>query len=83
MGMPTDFLIDGNGRIVALKIGTHEYDRWTAEQLLTLAQIHRSGAPMAQPKSIDMAMDAPITSASNMRLPTNEIGSRSDWGLAP
>jgi peroxiredoxin len=36
-GLPADFLIDGDGRVVASKYGEHADDHWSVEQLLALA----------------------------------------------
>jgi peroxiredoxin len=37
LGLPADFLIDTDGRVLARKYGTHAYDQWTVDELLTLA----------------------------------------------
>lgn len=34
-GLPADFLIDPQGKIIALKYGQHAYDQWTVDELLT------------------------------------------------
>ena len=36
-GLPADFLIAPDGRVIACKYGTHADDQWSVEQLLTLA----------------------------------------------
>lgn len=36
-GLPAEFLIAGEGRVLACKYGTHAYDQWSVNQLLTLA----------------------------------------------
>lgn len=36
-GLPADFLIGPDGRIVAAKYGEHAYDQWTVDELLALA----------------------------------------------
>ncbi|WP_433478799.1 peroxiredoxin-like family protein [Spirillospora sp. CA-142024] len=36
-GLPADFLIGGDGRLVAAKYGEHAYDQWTVDELLSLA----------------------------------------------
>jgi peroxiredoxin len=38
LGLPADFLIAGDGRIVALKYGRHAYDQWTVDELLEHAR---------------------------------------------
>jgi peroxiredoxin len=34
LGLPADFLIDGDGRIVAVKYGRHANDQWSVDELL-------------------------------------------------
>ena len=38
LGLPADFLIAGDGRVLACKYGTHADDQWTVNELLTLAR---------------------------------------------
>src|SRR5690348_15346374 len=38
LGLPADFLIAPDGRIVALKYGQHAYDQWTVDELLEQAR---------------------------------------------
>jgi peroxiredoxin len=38
LGLPADFLIDPDGRVLARKYGTHAYDQWTVDELLALAR---------------------------------------------
>jgi hypothetical protein len=37
-GLPADFLIANDGRILAIKYGSHAYDQWSVDELLALAQ---------------------------------------------
>lgn len=37
LGLPADFLIASDGRIVAHRYGEHVYDQWSVDELLTLA----------------------------------------------
>ena len=37
-GLPADFLIDSDGRVLACKYGEHAYDQWSVDELLTLAR---------------------------------------------
>jgi len=37
LGLPADFLIDAQGRILALKYGEHAYDQWSVDELLAAA----------------------------------------------
>jgi peroxiredoxin len=49
LGLPGDFLIDSDGRIVASKYGEHAYDQWTVDEVLALAKAqHTSLAPEAE-----------------------------------
>jgi peroxiredoxin len=36
LGLPADFLIDGDGRVLAVKYGIHAYDQWSVDELLAL-----------------------------------------------
>ena len=38
LGLPADFLIAPDGRVLARKYGTHAYDQWTVDELLALAR---------------------------------------------
>ncbi|MEJ2106720.1 MAG: peroxiredoxin-like family protein [Acidiferrobacteraceae bacterium] len=38
LGLPADFLIDSNGRILAAKYGDHAYDHWEVAHVLELAR---------------------------------------------
>jgi len=40
LGVPADFLVASNGRVVAAKYGQHAYDQWSIDELLTLAGEH-------------------------------------------
>lgn len=46
LGLPADFLIDAQGRIVACKYGTHADDHWEVDELLQLASEARSARPV-------------------------------------
>lgn len=37
LGLPADFLIASDGRVVACKYGAHAYDQWSVDDLLALA----------------------------------------------
>ncbi|TVT42307.1 AhpC/TSA family protein [Amycolatopsis rhizosphaerae] len=41
-GLPADFLIDDQGRMIASHYGEHVYDQWSVGELLTLAGTGRS-----------------------------------------
>jgi peroxiredoxin len=38
LGLPADFLIANDGRVLAVKYGSHAYDQWSVDELLALAQ---------------------------------------------
>ncbi len=42
LGLPADFLIDGDGRVVAAKYGEHAYDQWSVDELLALTHSAKS-----------------------------------------
>ncbi|MFF7374942.1 peroxiredoxin-like family protein [Streptomyces massasporeus] len=44
LGLPADFLIGSDGRILAAKYGEHVYDQWPVDELLRLASTHRRAA---------------------------------------
>ncbi|SDH94229.1 redoxin domain-containing protein [Variovorax sp. OV700] len=46
LGLPADFLIDAQGRIVACKYGAHADDHWEVDELLQLAGEARSARPV-------------------------------------
>jgi peroxiredoxin len=59
LGLPGDFLIDSDGRVVASKYGTHAYDQWTVDEVLELAK-SRGAANGASTGSA--APSAPVSS---------------------
>ncbi|MER5834279.1 peroxiredoxin-like family protein [Streptomyces sp. NPDC002130] len=44
LGLPADFLIGTDGRVLAVKYGEHAYDQWPVDELLHLASSHRPAA---------------------------------------
>lgn len=42
-GLPGDFLIAPDGRVVAAKYGEHAYDQWSVDELLSLAAQSHAG----------------------------------------
>ena len=38
LGLPADFLIASDGRLLACRYGEHAYDQWSADELLALAR---------------------------------------------
>ncbi|MEU6038606.1 peroxiredoxin-like family protein [Actinomadura sp. NPDC047616] len=47
LGLPADFLIAPDGRVVAAGYGRHAYDQWPVDELLALAAEARRAAPVA------------------------------------
>ncbi|WP_245656460.1 peroxiredoxin-like family protein [Microtetraspora fusca] len=41
LGLPADFLIAPDGRVVAVKYGDHAYDQWPVDEILALARAER------------------------------------------
>jgi len=46
-GLPGDFLIAPDGRILAAKYGEHAYDQWSVEELLEIAATVRLAIPVS------------------------------------
>ncbi|WP_377272343.1 peroxiredoxin-like family protein [Peterkaempfera sp. SMS 1(5)a] len=44
LGLPGDFLIAGDGRVIACKYGEHAYDQWSVDELLALVPGAARGA---------------------------------------
>jgi peroxiredoxin len=42
LGLPADFLIDPQGRVLASKYGTHAFDQWSVDELLARAAAAQS-----------------------------------------
>ena len=38
LGLPADFLISSNGKIIAIHYGRYAYDNWTVDELIQLSQ---------------------------------------------
>ena len=53
LGLPADFLIAGDGRVVARKYGEHVYDQWPVDELLRLVARVRRPAPELRPPGGD------------------------------
>ncbi|WP_371493449.1 AhpC/TSA family protein [Kitasatospora sp. NBC_00374] len=47
-GLPADFLVSADGRVLAAHYGAHAADHWSVEQVLALAAGHRT-APVGEP----------------------------------
>jgi hypothetical protein len=46
LGLPADFLIAPDGRLLAVKYGRHAYDQWPLEEVLRLAGRGRRSSPI-------------------------------------
>jgi len=51
LGLPGDFLIDSDGRIVASKRGEHAYDQWTVDEVLAIVKAQR---PSLAPRGAEL-----------------------------
>ena len=40
LGLPADFRVNNEGRVLACKYGEHAYDQWSVDELLSLAGQH-------------------------------------------
>jgi peroxiredoxin len=58
-GLPGDFLIASDGRVIASKYGEHAYDQWTVDEVLELAKDPGAGNGTAQ---ADATPSAPASS---------------------
>ncbi|HKI18918.1 MAG TPA: peroxiredoxin-like family protein [Isosphaeraceae bacterium] len=47
-GLPGDFLIASDGRVIASKYGAHAYDQWTVDEVLELAKGQGTGKGASQ-----------------------------------
>lgn len=47
VGLPADFLIASDGRLLACKYGSHAYDQWSVDEILALSRL-RDPAPEMQ-----------------------------------
>jgi peroxiredoxin len=57
LGLPADFLIDRDGRVVAAKYGVHAGDAWSVDELLAHAQATNE-TPVAARRALELAMSA-------------------------
>ena len=51
LGLPAEFLIDTDGRVLARKYGVHASDQWTVDELLVLARGRRASHIPTKPTS--------------------------------
>ncbi|MDR3035122.1 MAG: AhpC/TSA family protein [Kitasatospora sp.] len=72
LGLPADFLIAADGRLLAAHYGTHAADHWPVAQVLTLAAEHRptpAPAPAAAPTPAPAAAPTPAAAPDPAVLP--------------
>jgi len=66
LGMPADFLIASDGRVLALKYGRHADDQWSVDELLALVRAMRTraedaAAPQSRdPQALANCFDGPL-----------------------
>ena len=49
LGLPADFLIASDGRVLACKYGAHAFDQWSVDEVLALAGATRSSPVLRRP----------------------------------
>lgn len=47
LGLPADFLIASDGRVLASKYGSHAYDQWSVDELLALSRLDAQKEPVS------------------------------------
>ncbi len=52
-GLPADFLIAPDGRVLACRYGSHAYDQWSVDEILALSGAKDSGSTDAKPNAAD------------------------------
>lgn len=57
-GLPGDFLIASDGRVIASKYGEHAYDQWTVDEVLELAKSAPADAASADQAAAQAAASA-------------------------
>jgi len=58
LGLPADFLIAPDGRVLAAHYGTHVYDQWAVDELLDLAAAARRSGPSTPPRYTGVEVEA-------------------------
>jgi hypothetical protein len=62
LGLPADFLISRDGRLIAAKYGGHAYDQWSVDELLDLARAEsRTESRLESPKDLDATDHSPAS----------------------
>jgi AraC-like DNA-binding protein len=67
LGLPADFLIGTDGRVLALKYGTDAYDQWSVDELLAIARKHA-------PAKRELAQEAGLSRAAFARIFNASVG---------
>jgi peroxiredoxin len=62
-GLPGDFLIASDGRVIASKYGEHAYDQWTVDEVLALAKSAPADTAPADQPAAPAAEEAPAAEA--------------------
>lgn len=62
LGLPGDFLIDSEGRIVASKYGAHAYDQWSVDEVLALAAAY--GADQLGKTNVNVVSPSALVTAT-------------------
>jgi peroxiredoxin len=75
-GLPGDFLIASDGRVIASKYGEHAYDQWTVDEVLALAK----SAPAAEATPPETEAAAPEAEAA---APASEATAPASEATAP
>lgn len=52
-GLPADFLIAPDGRVLACKYGSHAFDQWTVDEVLAFAHAGKRLSPSAEGWALD------------------------------
>ncbi len=42
LGLPADFLVNSDGKIVAVHYGRHAYDQWSVDELIEISKLKRN-----------------------------------------
>lgn len=69
-GLPADFLIASDGRVLACKYGEHASDQWSVDEILELVSPQRHGptVPLPGPQRSDRSTPAAASGASRRML---------------
>jgi peroxiredoxin len=79
LGLPADFLIASDGRVLARKYGAHAYDQWSVDELLARARPARPGRqrrlrPSPRPQATKSMGPRPASLTPGRRAPQDGSG---------